>query len=61
MTRSATAGSVLAVGQGRSFERELAEFPRWRPEVVFDAAALQHLTMLEQYPNGAWKTPSGLD
>jgi FlaA1/EpsC-like NDP-sugar epimerase len=31
-------------------------FTRRRPEVVFHAAALKHVTMLEQYPDEAWKT-----
>lgn len=33
-----------------------ALFAERRPEVVFHAAALKHLPMLEQYPDEAWKT-----
>ena len=33
-----------------------AAFERTRPEVVFHAAALKHLTMLESYPAEAYKT-----
>lgn len=31
-------------------------FRQHRPEVVFHAAALKHLPLLEQYPDEAWKT-----
>ena len=33
-----------------------AHFERLKPEVVFHAAALKHLPMLEQYPEEGWKT-----
>lgn len=31
-------------------------FAERRPQVVFHAAALKHVSLLEQYPNEAWKT-----
>jgi FlaA1/EpsC-like NDP-sugar epimerase len=34
----------------------LAAFRRLQPEVVFHAAPLKHLTLLEQAPDEAWKT-----
>lgn len=40
----------------RDQEALAAVFQRHRPEVVFHAAALKHLPMLEQYPEEAWKT-----
>ncbi|TFD17788.1 polysaccharide biosynthesis protein [Cryobacterium sp. TMT2-23] len=40
----------------RDAEALNAIFAERRPEVVFHAAALKHLPMLEQYPDEAWKT-----
>lgn len=34
----------------------LEVFQKEKPEVVFHAAALKHLSVLEQFPNEAWKT-----
>jgi dTDP-glucose 4,6-dehydratase len=45
---------VLAdIRDGEALRRIFAER---RPEVVFHAAALKHLPMLQQYPDEAWKT-----
>ncbi|MEO8261265.1 MAG: nucleoside-diphosphate sugar epimerase/dehydratase [Pseudolysinimonas sp.] len=40
----------------RDLDALRAIFAERRPEVVFHAAALKHLPMLEQYPDEAWKT-----
>lgn len=40
----------------RDEETVAGVFARHRPEVVFHAAALKHLPMLEQYPDEGWKT-----
>lgn len=40
----------------RDADALLGIFRERRPDVVFHAAALKHLPMLEQYPDEAWKT-----
>lgn len=46
--------TVLADIRDADVLREI--FDRVRPEVVFHAAALKHLPLLERYPTEAWKT-----
>ena len=66
---SALHGTQLSVtGQGlfesddvvladiRDAQRMVEVFERHRPDVVFHAAALKHLPLLEMYPEEAWKT-----
>lgn len=40
----------------RDADRIREVFLRYQPDVVFHAAALKHLAMLERYPEEAWKT-----
>jgi FlaA1/EpsC-like NDP-sugar epimerase len=46
----------LLLADIRDRSRTLSIFETHRPEVVFHAAALKHLTLLEQAPAEAWKT-----
>jgi FlaA1/EpsC-like NDP-sugar epimerase len=46
----------VVLGDIRDSDALLEIFNKRRPEVVFHAAALKHLPMLEQYPEEAWKT-----
>ncbi|WP_416380798.1 UDP-N-acetylglucosamine 4,6-dehydratase family protein [Georgenia sp. H159] len=45
---------VLACIRDKEALRQV--FERHRPQVVFHAAALKHLPLLEQYPDEGWKT-----
>lgn len=47
---------TLALCDIRDPEALREVFERERPEIVFHAAALKHLTLLEQFPMEAWKT-----
>jgi FlaA1/EpsC-like NDP-sugar epimerase len=49
-------GDDLVVCDVRDPERLEQTFAEYRPEVVFHAAALKHLTLLERYPGEAVKT-----
>lgn len=46
----------MVLGDIRDYEALLAVFERHRPDVVFHAAALKHLPMLERFPLEGWKT-----
>ena len=48
--------SEVVLADVRDVEALQAIFASRRPQVVFHAAALKHLPMLEQYPEEAWKT-----
>lgn len=47
---------TLALCDIRDPEALRALFEREQPQIVFHAAALKHLTLLEQFPLEAWKT-----
>lgn len=49
-------GREVVLADIRDFEALSRVFAERRPEVVFHAAALKHLPMLQQYPEEAWKT-----
>jgi len=46
----------LVLGDIRDKEFLIALFEERKPDVVFHAAALKHLPLLEQYPDEAWKS-----
>ncbi len=47
---------TLILADIRDLTRIDAVFAEWRPDVVFHAAALKHLPLLERNPEEAWKT-----
>ncbi|PFG17472.1 dTDP-glucose 4,6-dehydratase [Propionicimonas paludicola] len=49
-------GQEVVLADIRDQEALFRIFDERRPEVVFHAAALKHLPMLQQYPKEAWKT-----
>ncbi len=49
-------GDDLVLADIRDSERLNEVFADVRPDVVFHAAALKHLSLLEMYPEEAWKT-----
>ena len=49
-------GDDLELADIRDSERIQEVFESVKPDVVFHAAALKHLSLLEMYPHEAWKT-----
>ncbi|QFG70370.1 polysaccharide biosynthesis protein [Ornithinimicrobium pratense] len=49
-------GEDLLLADIRDENRLISEFAEIRPDVVFHAAALKHLSLLERYPSEAWQT-----
>ena len=49
-------GKDTVLGEIRDPEALVKIFEQRRPQVVFHAAALKHVSLLEQYPDEAWKT-----
>ena len=49
-------GEDLVLADIRDLQRIQDVFEEVRPDVVFHAAALKHLSLLERYPEEAWKT-----
>lgn len=56
MTGRAMLDGDLVLADIRDAEWVDAVFAEIRPDVVFHAAALKHLSLLERYPEEAWKT-----
>lgn len=54
--RALLEGDDLELADIRDTERMEQVFDEVRPDVVFHAAALKHLSLLEMYPQEAWKT-----
>src|SRR5699024_4230761 len=46
----------VVLGNIRDADRMIEVFEHHRPDIVFHAAALKHLPLLERYPEEAWKT-----
>lgn len=54
--RALLEGDDLVLADIRDAERIQAVLCDVRPDIVFHAAALKHLSLLERYPDEAWKT-----
>lgn len=54
--RALLQGEDLLLADIRDEDRLTEEFLAIRPDVIFHAAALKHLSLLERYPTEAWQT-----